>query len=99
MAGLVGIFLFRTFYKEKMKSEENVLLTGWIVLGILLPLIYSIIKIPMLEPRYTIIILPAIITCIGIGLSYLTPLIASGAFDYYIFVRDGFDFFNQLILH
>lgn len=40
----------------------------WIVCVLLIPYVYSIVKTPMLQPRYTIVVLPAIISALAAAL-------------------------------
>lgn len=64
---------------EKKSQIDDVVLIGWIVLSFMIPLVYSIVKIPMLEARYTFIALPAILLLVALGLETskekLTPLL------------------------
>lgn len=62
-----------------------IVLMTWILVSYLVPFEKSVISVPMLHPRYTIVILPAIFLAAGIGLDlifsslikiYLTVLIA-----------------------
>lgn len=46
---------------------EDVILVGWLLIGFLVPLLYSLIKIPLLTPKYSTITLPAIFLFIACG--------------------------------
>jgi mannosyltransferase len=69
--GVFGLISFRVIYREYMVDKVNasaVILIGWIMLGFLIPMIYSWLVMPMITPRYTIIVLPAIIVMIALGI-------------------------------
>jgi uncharacterized membrane protein len=71
------LFYFYKLYK-KVKSEgylklHDFILTGWAFLSFLIPVVYSLIRTPMLQVRYTLIALPALIVMISLGLSSLAP--------------------------
>lgn len=81
MISLLIIFYFIKLSKEKdtpitYKSiVENktvfsfVILAPWIVIGILIPLVRSYLVVPMLENRYFMALLPAIIVLLAIAIS------------------------------
>jgi mannosyltransferase len=66
---LLSLSLSQIYSKRITSSNlvESVLLPGWITLCFLVPLIYSWVRMPMLEYKYSIIILPALFTLIAIG--------------------------------
>lgn len=80
---LLLVFLF--FVKTVMivtesgpvKLKENhalfafIIVLFWIFIVVLIPYIYSFLRVPMLYPRYTIVILPAILLILGSGLIML----------------------------
>lgn len=80
MIGLIMLFYFIRLSKEEdfpMKYKtllDNkmvfsfIVLMSWIVLVILIPLIRSYLSIPMIISRYFIVVLPAIIILISIGI-------------------------------
>jgi len=53
--------------RSKITKIDDVILLGWIGLGFLIPLLYSVLKIPMLEYKYTFIVVPAIIMMVALG--------------------------------
>jgi uncharacterized membrane protein len=74
------ILLYHVFLVKKNDASQNqkwplkkafILLILWAALSYLLPLIYSLVKMPMLHERYTIIALPAIFIMIALGFSYI----------------------------
>jgi mannosyltransferase len=70
---LVAIVLVvRQFYYLTTRSGlqvTHVIVTAWIVLGVLLPLIYSIVKVPILTPKYEAIVVPALFVVIAYGIT------------------------------
>ncbi|MBS1505294.1 MAG: glycosyltransferase family 39 protein [Bacteroidetes bacterium] len=71
ISGLLILMAIRSMTSrliEKKTEIDDVVLIGWIVLSFLIPLVYSWIKIPMLETRYTFIALPAILLLAALGL-------------------------------
>lgn len=79
--GVVSLFYFLRISKEKdfevsyssvIKNKtvfSYIILLPWIIIVILIPLIRSYLSIPMIISRYFIIVLPAIILIISIGIS------------------------------
>lgn len=66
----LSFFSFREMvnrFKENSNGLEDIVVIGWIGLGFLIPLVYSIVRMPMLEYRYTFILLPAIILMVALG--------------------------------
>lgn len=71
ICGVLILLALRAITKrliEKKTQEEDLVLIGWIGLSFLMPLVYSWVKIPMLEARYTFIALPAILLLVALGL-------------------------------
>lgn len=60
--------------KTKTFAFEDLVLQGWILLGFIFPIIYTMIRIPILLPRYCIITLPAIILVISYGFMLIRNL-------------------------
>jgi uncharacterized membrane protein len=58
-------------------TQAEFILIGWPVFTFLIPLVYSIIRIPMLQVRYTLIALPAIVVIIAAGFMLLKPRLRS----------------------
>lgn len=54
--------------KQDHLTFSFLLLSGWIFITVLLPYIRSITSFPMLFPRYTIVILPAILLALAYGI-------------------------------
>ena len=69
-AALSFLFLREVFLRIKAKSTriEDVILIGWVGLGFLIPLLYSLIRMPMLEYKYTFILIPGILAMVALGL-------------------------------
>ena len=79
---LMLFLLFSFFVKTAMNTESNdirklkenpllftfTLILFWIFVVLLIPYIRSLLVVPMLYPRYTIVILPAIILVLGYGI-------------------------------
>jgi uncharacterized membrane protein len=68
----VCIFLvLRVVYQKVRQKQFNVqyfIMFGWVFIGILIPLIYSITKMPLLTYKYSTIIVPALFIFIAYGL-------------------------------
>jgi len=70
---ITGILLLRVFRNADFKANVSqdisvtVTLVGWIFFGFLIPLIYSLVRMPMLEYKYSIIVLPALFVLIAVG--------------------------------
>jgi len=76
-AALLVFYLFTTFINVKKRKEFNkvdFILIGSVFFSFLIPIAYSIIQTPMLQERYTLIVLPAIIVMISLGLDLLKEL-------------------------
>jgi mannosyltransferase len=74
---LLTFFTLLYLYKAAKEKEENtepnptflfIVLSIWISLTLLIPYIRSLLTIPMLVPRYTIVVLPAFILMISLGI-------------------------------
>lgn len=63
---LIFIF-FKSSWKKQLTSPLIIILLIWIVISYLLPFIKSLIDVPILHIRYTIISLPAWFIILGIG--------------------------------
>jgi hypothetical protein len=80
---LMIIFYFIRLFNEKGKYngliKENdselinsyVVLIPWLVICLVFPLIRSYLKVPMIIPRYLIIVLPAVIVMVSIGIFFI----------------------------
>lgn len=56
--------------KEKRLETEHLVIFGWILLSFLIPLSYSLIKVPMLTSKYCTIAVPAIFLVIAYGFTF-----------------------------
>jgi hypothetical protein len=69
-------------YRSSRIEVEEVILVGWICLGFLIPLLYSVLVMPMLQDKYTFILVPAVLLLVALGFDqintkwsfYLVPL-------------------------
>jgi uncharacterized membrane protein len=69
---LYCIFLFiKNRKKIGLSRDVLIVLVLWILLGYTIPYLYSVLKIPLLVPRYTIIVLPAFIIMVSLGITSL----------------------------
>jgi mannosyltransferase len=82
----VGLIIMasKIYYVEYKRSGHvgltPIMLIGWILFSFLIPITYSLIRIPMLEYKYTVIALPAIFVLIAVGIEACkTKLIVTGA--------------------
>lgn len=74
-------YLFNVFYVEKPltlnPAKSNpllfsfIILSTWIIITYLIPYLRSILVVPMLFPRYTIVVLPAFIIAIAYGIQLI----------------------------
>jgi 4-amino-4-deoxy-L-arabinose transferase-like glycosyltransferase len=74
ICAILGVLAIREVFLSVLRrqtTEAQVILLGWIGFGFLIPLLYSWIRMPMLEYKYTFIVLPAIFILIAIGLESL----------------------------
>lgn len=60
-------FVVIQYKKNSSIDMSNLLILAWISLCTLIPLLYSIVKVPILIPRYSIIVLPSYLLMISIG--------------------------------
>lgn len=69
-AALIGLALWHIFsaFKQKNLTIQQVVLVGWVSFTVLIPLLYSLLRMPMLEYKYTFITLPGIFLLIAAGL-------------------------------
>lgn len=97
MVGFLIILYFVRLSKEKDTSVtfegivknkiifSFVVLSVWVVITMLIPLIRSYLSIPMLQPRYFVAVLPAIIIIISVGLSqFKNKIIITGLAAFFI---------------
>jgi hypothetical protein len=68
---IVCIFLaMRVFYKQVVQRRltiENMVLTGWLLIGFGIPLVYSFLRMPLFTVRYCTIQIPAFLLLVSIG--------------------------------
>lgn len=60
---------------DKQANEQYIIwfvLAAWLLISLLIPYLYSVIKIPMLHERYTLITLPSVLLLTAIGWDLLT---------------------------
>lgn len=57
--------------KEKRFEIQHLVIFGWILLSFMIPLLYSIIKVPMLTSKYCTIAVPAIFLVIAYGFTFI----------------------------
>jgi uncharacterized membrane protein len=53
--------------RAKNSNLHNVVIFGWFFLTLIIPYVYTVLKIPMLVDRYTLITLPAVLLMIALG--------------------------------
>lgn len=72
---LAFLALREIFYtvRRRQLTEEQVVLLGWIGFGFLIPLLYSLLRMPMLEYKYTFITLPGLFILMATGFDSLKP--------------------------
>lgn len=78
---LLTVYLFKVFYAEKNLNSNPaksnplwfsfILLSIWIVVTYLIPYLRSLLVVPMLYPRYTIVVLPAFLIAIAYGIELI----------------------------
>jgi mannosyltransferase len=66
-----GFKTYRQYSTSRSISQVDFILIGGVLFSMLIPLIYSLVRTPMLQVRYTLILLPALIIMISIGIGYL----------------------------
>lgn len=74
ITALIPILVFVLFLFRDIKIKHNTesimsqgIIVGWIFFTLLIPYVYSVVKIPMIIDRYTMITLPAILLMISVG--------------------------------
>lgn len=65
--GFLGLRQIFRYAKSESLQIQDVVLVGWIVLAFLIPALYSVLRMPMLEYKYSFIAVPAILLMIAIG--------------------------------
>jgi mannosyltransferase len=72
---LMAFFIYQIFSVDRSRDEKvsSLIVVSWLILTLLIPYIYSMVRIPLLLDRYTMITLPAVILTIAIGWSWLKP--------------------------
>lgn len=66
--------MVRVFYTKlvtKTITVDDTVLLGWVVIGFLIPLLYSIFRMPLFVTKYCTIQLPAIFLIVALGLNTL----------------------------
>ena len=96
IVAILSLLSLRLIYlrvKKKLVTLEDIVLIGWIFLGFMIPLLYSILRMPMLEHKYTFIVFPALLLIAGLGLeSISSPKVRT-----YILVLLLFSFLNAAL--
>ncbi|NOT74798.1 MAG: hypothetical protein HOP08_07700 [Cyclobacteriaceae bacterium] len=67
------LHIYKTYRTDRRIEPVDFILIGSVSLSFLMPIIYSIIKTPLLNVRYTIIALPCLIIMICLGLMVIKP--------------------------
>ncbi|HQQ95909.1 MAG TPA: glycosyltransferase family 39 protein [Cyclobacteriaceae bacterium] len=70
----IGIWALGKRITDKLQVITPTIVLGWILLTLAIPMIYSVVKIPLFLDRYTMITLPAIIVTIAFGWNTIRPL-------------------------
>lgn len=110
---LALILFFIKLFDEKSNSNHTftlknsnyiqsyVILIPWIVICIIIPLIRSYLKVPMIIPRYLIVALPAVILIVSIGILQIKHILVKLTF-FGLFITFSFidifilkDFYNK----
>ena len=78
---LLAVYVFNVFYAEKKLNSNPVksnplwfsfiVLSIWIIITYLIPYLRSLLVVPMLHPRYTIVVLPAFLIAIAYGIELI----------------------------
>jgi hypothetical protein len=78
---LLSVYLFKVLYAEKKLNSNPaksnplwfsfIVLSVWIVVTYLIPYLRSLLVVPMLYPRYTIVVLPAFLIAIAYGIELI----------------------------
>jgi len=65
-------FLIKLMWRVCAGEEKDIVgfivLFGWVLLGFMIPIIYSYVKMPMLICRYTMIVVPGVILCLALAI-------------------------------
>lgn len=83
---LLAFYILNVFLKFRGASLKNIkdhplpfsfiIIAGWVFITYAIPYIRSILVVPMLHPRYTIVVVPAILLAIAFGIALIKkPLI------------------------
>ncbi len=86
------------YFQMKLRSTriEDVVLLGWVGLGFLIPVLYSVLRMPILEFKYSFIVVPAIIVLVALGFdtlkremlkTYIIPILFFTFINNALFVR------------
>jgi uncharacterized membrane protein len=99
----VGIFYLTKISFQFIKRGESIeiniwILMGWIFLGYAIPLGYSLLKEPMLIARYTMVVLPAVLTFIALAIQKVLSfryqtyvlILVFFSFLFYLFVTENY---------
>jgi 4-amino-4-deoxy-L-arabinose transferase-like glycosyltransferase len=72
---LMSFFVYQIFSAGRTRTEKvnAFIVVSWVILTLLIPFVYSLVRFPMMLDRYTMITLPAVILTIAIGWSWLKP--------------------------
>lgn len=70
---VIGIWAIGKRISSRQQEVTPAIVLGWILLTLAIPMIYSIVRIPLFLDRYTIITLPAIILAIAFGWYSIKP--------------------------
>lgn len=84
-------------YQNLDLQSTLLLLSVWVIVSYLIPYLYSVIKIPILEARYTLITLPALFIAASIGWSKVESIKVRSIIVITVFISTviNFAFFNQ----
>lgn len=63
--------VYRTFSSTRLIDRVDFILISSVAFGFLIPIVYSFVQTPMLQVRYTLIILPSLIVMISLGFGFL----------------------------
>jgi len=78
---LLMVYIFKVFYAEKKLTSNParsnplwfsfIVLSIWIIVTLLIPYIRSLLVVPMLLPRYTIVVLPALLIIVAYAIELI----------------------------
>jgi uncharacterized membrane protein len=77
IVGCLGVFFFymvASQYKIKNLKLEYFIVLLWLLLGFLIPLIYSVVKMPLLTAKYSFIQLPCVFLIVSISFSEIKSI-------------------------